>query len=267
MFNTYEEWESYFDGAISEKTIIRAIKLLVEKNLLICGNYNHRKGDKTIWYTPNYDEIHRLWENVSFISPPAPHGQRLWSEWGDTTTQIGEMVHPIMGNCSTQNDQSVTIELRHRAPAENSPDVIGLYGAVTSTAHSENTISEKNMVDSAYNPLLLRESIRNICKTNDMVNECKLCEDVILYFIDEYRRIFQHEHPHMTKASIENVVLRIASGMIDDHDFTIAEIHTFDEWKMMIDKYLVTDWPDCDCSISHFLSEGILLRRFYEILY
>ncbi|HDE3362671.1 TPA: DnaD domain protein, partial [Staphylococcus aureus] len=55
-FNSYPEWQKQFPFW-SLITIKRTIYSLEKQNLLLIGNYNKAKFDKTKWYTINYQTI------------------------------------------------------------------------------------------------------------------------------------------------------------------------------------------------------------------
>ncbi len=56
VFNSYPEWQKQFPFW-SLITIKRTIYSLEKQNLLLIGNYNKAKFDKTKWYTINYQTI------------------------------------------------------------------------------------------------------------------------------------------------------------------------------------------------------------------
>jgi hypothetical protein len=56
VYNTYKDWQKQFPFW-SECTIKRSILNLEEKGLLITGNWNLMKLDKTKWYTIDYEKI------------------------------------------------------------------------------------------------------------------------------------------------------------------------------------------------------------------
>ncbi len=67
-YNTYEGWHEEFFW-LSESTVRRVLAELAKKGLLIKGNYNKSKFDRTNWYTINYDEVNKLL--------PSAHGEQV----------------------------------------------------------------------------------------------------------------------------------------------------------------------------------------------
>lgn len=58
-YNTYEEWQKQFPFW-SRSTVVKTFVNLGKANLLIIGNYNKLKIDRTKWYRVNYDIVKSL---------------------------------------------------------------------------------------------------------------------------------------------------------------------------------------------------------------
>lgn len=61
MFNTLEDWHAEFPW-LSVMTIRRIVDALKEKGILITGNYNKKKYDKTTWYSINERKLDEVIE-------------------------------------------------------------------------------------------------------------------------------------------------------------------------------------------------------------
>lgn len=61
MFNTLEDWHAEFPW-LSVMTIRRIVDALKEKEILITGNYNKKKYDKTTWYSINERKLDEVIE-------------------------------------------------------------------------------------------------------------------------------------------------------------------------------------------------------------
>lgn len=94
-YNTYEDWVKQFPFW-SISTVRRALSSLEKQELIITGNYNKMKADKTKWYTVNYEKYEGL------NSPSVQNEQSNCSKWTAS---------------SVQNEQSNTLDL-----PKNSPD-------------------------------------------------------------------------------------------------------------------------------------------------
>jgi uncharacterized phage protein (TIGR02220 family) len=59
IYNTYKDWQQQFPFW-SESTIKRTIHSLEKQGLVISGNWNRTKMDKTKWYTIHYEQLEAL---------------------------------------------------------------------------------------------------------------------------------------------------------------------------------------------------------------
>lgn len=59
VYNSVADWQKQFLW-ISPSTLTRKLKSLEDQGLLITGNYNKRKFDKTKWYRIDYDEFNKI---------------------------------------------------------------------------------------------------------------------------------------------------------------------------------------------------------------
>lgn len=59
VYNSMAEWNKQFPW-IAIATLKRKFKSLEDENLLITGNYNRAKFDKTKWYRINYDALNEM---------------------------------------------------------------------------------------------------------------------------------------------------------------------------------------------------------------
>ncbi|MCH5139064.1 primosomal replication protein N, partial [Clostridiaceae bacterium UIB06] len=61
VYNTYENWQEQI-CFLSVSTIKKAIKKMESMGIVIAGNFNRSKVDKTKWYTIDYDVLGKLYE-------------------------------------------------------------------------------------------------------------------------------------------------------------------------------------------------------------
>lgn len=61
-YNTIEEWHEEFPFW-SYDTVKRTLKKLRDKNIILVGNFNKAKFDRTLWYTVNHEELIKLEKN------------------------------------------------------------------------------------------------------------------------------------------------------------------------------------------------------------
>lgn len=69
IYNSYRSWHEQLPF-MSESTIKRAMKNLLDKGIIITNNFNKEKFDKTLWYSIDYeklDEVVRTIDSVKMI--------------------------------------------------------------------------------------------------------------------------------------------------------------------------------------------------------
>ncbi|KYC82614.1 hypothetical protein [Bacillus licheniformis] len=82
IYNTYDEWLEQFPFW-SKNTLIRTVEKLEKSGILITGNYNKAKYDKTKWYSIDYDRLPKMGRGST---------QNEYSDypfWVDRSTQNG----------------------------------------------------------------------------------------------------------------------------------------------------------------------------------
>ena len=80
VYNSVADWQKQFLW-ISPSTLTRKLKSLEDQGLLITGNYNKRKFDKTKWYRIDYDEFNKIEKAFS------QNDQTIMSFWVNGVSQ------------------------------------------------------------------------------------------------------------------------------------------------------------------------------------
>lgn len=88
VYNSIKDWNKQFRW-LSESTLKRKFKSLEDKGLLITGNYNKAKFDRTKWYRIDYDALDEM----------------IQREYQNDTTRVSKRY-----NAKYQNDTDNTIE-------------------------------------------------------------------------------------------------------------------------------------------------------------
>ncbi|KFN88988.1 replication protein [Tetragenococcus halophilus] len=109
VYNTYEDWQEQFPFW-SVPTIKRIVNKLREKKLIITKNYNKFKYDKTLWYSINYDELHKIEQSSYQIdtieedkkTPPIPE---ITSEITNNTGQQNKFAYLLSRSKELSNKQ------------------------------------------------------------------------------------------------------------------------------------------------------------------
>ena len=85
-FNSYSEWKIQFDYW-SQKTIQRIFENLRKLHLIVVGNYNKFKYDRTIWYRIDYKVLEELEKQ-----PFSQIDHTIWTNW---LKQLDILTSPI----------------------------------------------------------------------------------------------------------------------------------------------------------------------------
>ena len=64
IYNSYKSWQEQLPF-FSESTIKRALKNLEDKGIIITGNFNKMKMDRTKWYSIDYKKLDELVDNLN----------------------------------------------------------------------------------------------------------------------------------------------------------------------------------------------------------
>ncbi|ABY44628.1 conserved phage C-terminal domain-containing protein [Bacillus mycoides] len=99
VYNSVAEWVKQFPFW-SENTIRRIVKNLEDEQLLVIGNYNRAKFDKTKWYSINYEKL-RLLEPTNDVP-----------NLGRRSTQNGQMDVPNLGKPIPETNTETTSEIK-----------------------------------------------------------------------------------------------------------------------------------------------------------
>ncbi|MBU8787999.1 hypothetical protein MHB78_00995 [Bacillus sp. FSL K6-0138] len=83
IYNTYDEWLEQFPFW-SKNTLRRTVARLEESGLLITGNFNKMKADKTKWYSIDYDRLPKMGRGT------AQNEQSDCPKWAHGTAQNGQ---------------------------------------------------------------------------------------------------------------------------------------------------------------------------------
>lgn len=154
VYNSIKDWNEQFKW-LSEPTLKRKFKSLEDKGLLITGNYNKKKFDKTKWYRIDYNLLNEM-------------GQRLYQN--DTT---------IVSNCTNGKYQNDTTNTREYT--ENNTDT---YNS-NEFDYNEfiewfNELADKNLEDKETNRQYIKDLLNKGYTKEDLVN-------VIEYKVNEWK--------------------------------------------------------------------------------
>lgn len=103
IYNTYEGWRKQLPFW-SESTIKRTITTLKKKGVIITGNFNKAKFDKTIWYSIDYEVIKQIEEQFYASGQNDLIDNNADKQWSNRTGQNDLTIRSDRTNPSGQND-------------------------------------------------------------------------------------------------------------------------------------------------------------------
>ncbi|MFY0545488.1 DnaD domain-containing protein [Brevibacillus sp. H7] len=107
VYNTYQGWQEQFPFW-SANTIRRIIEKLEQAGVLLCGNYNQSKIDKTKWYSIDYAKLEELTTvqsgqiDCKKSQSTAQNGQMDSPEWADGQPRMGRPIPEITTETTTE---------------------------------------------------------------------------------------------------------------------------------------------------------------------
>ena len=117
IYNSYPEWQAQFPFW-GLNTIKRAIYKLEEKGLLVTGNYNTLKIDRTKWYRIDYD---KLAEIEDALTPSTQDDTPIDPKWVDQNINMGRPI-PETNNRDYCNEVKQPTQYRKRLQSKTSKE-------------------------------------------------------------------------------------------------------------------------------------------------
>jgi hypothetical protein len=94
VYNTYEQWHRDNFDFWSKRTIQRHINELENKGVLISGEFNKSSGDRTKWYTINFDVLDQLVsENEGTLNPSSQSVQTIVTDCPDHLDKVARSIY------------------------------------------------------------------------------------------------------------------------------------------------------------------------------
>jgi len=95
IYNSYKSWHEQLPF-MSETTIKRTIKNLIDKKIILVENFNKNSFDKTLWYSIDYEKLNEIVETVDSVKMDYRGGQNdltIVSKWTDNTNNNYNNIH------------------------------------------------------------------------------------------------------------------------------------------------------------------------------
>ena len=116
VYNSMSAWQEQFPFW-SYDTVKRIFATLVKANLLICGNYNKSKMDKTKWYAINNERLGEIEQSIGAKCPngegqnaPLHEGDSAPMDWGNIHQPIPETTQETTTEITQETIVEITTE-------------------------------------------------------------------------------------------------------------------------------------------------------------
>ena len=110
IYNTYKNWHEQLPF-MSEITIKRAVKNLIEKKIIITENFNKNSFDKTLWYSIDYEKLNEIVEISDSIKMiPSRVSDCDYREYQNDTTNTNNNYNNNNNNKKRENIEKLYFE-------------------------------------------------------------------------------------------------------------------------------------------------------------
>lgn len=237
VYNPYKSWQEQL-CFMSESTIKRTVKNLVDKGIVITANFNKMKFDRTLWYSIDYDKldvyVNEASINAKWIENSVIEEQPLVQV--DTTENI-RMTQPIPSNntsttTSTNNIKDIYVEEEKNEPTQTKKPIVKInfdeykeeYNLRCNNLPQVKTITEKRKTAiRKFEKEFTLEQFKEIC---DIANEApfligdndrgwKADFDFILR-VDKATSILEGKYSKLGKRTEGNALLDMIKGGVFD---------------------------------------------------
>ena len=223
-YNSYKDWQSGNFKYLSESTIKRVITNLEKLGLLISGNYNSLKIDKTKWYRPNMEYVFD--QPTGQIDPTIgsktthPAGQIEPSNTRDYTETNSETTHK-----NTISDEIVRTTKKTKSPEQQQKDdrLKSDYQTVINTIVKNNypINPDQKLSGYIYNTLKREGVDRTVRAVNNIFQDdwqkANGYPGLTLMFIkaDKFTR---YANIKSEKANFDDIAERVKKNKIEDEE-------------------------------------------------
>lgn len=251
VYNSIDNWCEQFPF-FSKSTVDRTFKSLCDRGLLIKGNYNKSKFDKTNWYSIDYDKLSQL-ENDDGFKESLP----ITSNWGNGEIQ-NEVDNTIDYNTENTNKDYNTENI---SPTELNTDKsalspTGLHTSLSDERKADSRTKEKWVV--TKNHIV---SVMDKLGYGELTEETQSAIEIFRYYYMMYKQKTGNPHPRLNDKTMTDVLNNFVSGSDE-----VIECDT-DLYEMMIDKHFENNYGmNIDWSIRHFMTEKVRNTLYYRVM-
>lgn len=245
-YNSISKWHKEHFPFLAEKTVKRTFSNLVEMGILVTGNYNKQKMDRTLWYSIDYSELEKKVDNFreNALGQNGPmHGDNMTQCKGTKST-----------NGLGQNDPMQRDNLTPPIP-ETSTETNSEINTETSSSSLSDEMNDQDfqeVINSFNNNIHLITPIE-AQKLNSYLEDVD--KDIILYAIESSVMYSARNMGYISKVINNLIAAGVTSKVqldayIRDHEDKKRKqqdikrgsdsVHKNDEYRVQIDNYLET---------------------------
>lgn len=274
VYNSYRQWNEQFPFWHKD-TVKRTFQHLEDNGLLISGNFNTKKFDRTKWYTINYDAL-VLVQNASLVGANCTH-RTVQNKPTNTIDYITDI-----------NNNNVTNPLEEKNPEDSDKDNAFSKKEKDTYASSDMyiDINVKNSIDKQRKLINERKKKSDTLSFNESVKLTErtihaamaksdigqdsyfesLVQSMVRYFLESYHKSRTEVHPALTMSQSVKIINKyvVPPKSLANEDVGL------EEYKKMIDIYFKTKFGQrsgkiVDYRIMHFMSDKIRERMYWKI--
>lgn len=251
VYNSIDNWCEQFPF-FSKSTVDRTFKSLCDRGLLIKGNYNKSKFDKTNWYSIDYDRLGQLENDDDFMA-----NEPITSNWSNGEIQ-NEVDNTIDYNTENTN---IDYDTDNISPTELNTNKFASSptGLHTSLSDERKACSEsKDKWAVTKNHIV---SVMDKLGYGELADETQSAIEIFRYYYMMYKQKTGNPHPRLNDKTMTDVLNNFISGSDE-----VIE-HDTDLYEMMIDKHFENNYGmDIDWSIRHFMTEDVRNMLYYRVV-
>lgn len=242
VYNSIDNWCEQFPF-FSKSTVDRTFKSLCDRGLLIKGNYNKSKFDKTNWYSIDYDRLGQFENDDDFIV-----NEPITSNCGDGEIQ-NEVDNTIDYNTENTNRDYHSENTSTISPTE-------LYTCLSNERKACSKSKDKWVV--TKNHIV---SVMDKLGYGELADETQNAIEIFRYYYMMYKQKTGNVHPRLNNKAMTDTLINLLESKceIEDADYN--------DFEYMIDEHFSNNYgKEIDYSIRHFMNIGILKKLYTRIV-
>lgn len=270
VYNTFEEWQKQF-CFMSLRTLKTVVKKLKDSGIVLTGNFNSKKFDRTTWYTLDYQRLNEIYkaekespivqilhdENAD-IAPPIPYTTSY------TTSNNSNKINGVSSDTQRtiyrpKDDVNFQVESSNTLSTEKDT----FKDSTSFSPYCDNNDSTNvGTLDISSPSGMTTNLYYNIERAKIACDQLELTESqrteilrIVKFFFETYRKYRGEEHPVLS----QNLMDRVVMSIHDDDIPADSEIYTD-----IIENYFRNGSLKCDFHIQHFVSGDVRKFRSYE---